>query len=71
VPELEAEDCVDLIEVEWRRRGDEVSGKGGRRWGENVPPVVWVGGGVAMEEEKGDRDEVLWVAHWMSRTGVE
>jgi hypothetical protein len=69
VPELEAEDCVDLIEVEWRRRGDE--GKGGRRWGENVPLVVWVGGGVAMEEEKGDRDEVRWVAHWTSRTGVE
>jgi hypothetical protein len=30
VPELEAEDGVDLIWVEWRRRGDAVAAEGGR-----------------------------------------
>jgi hypothetical protein len=24
---------LDLIEVEWRRRGDAIAGKGGRPWG--------------------------------------
>jgi hypothetical protein len=33
-PELESEDGVDLIWVEWRRRGDAVAAEGGRRWGE-------------------------------------
>jgi hypothetical protein len=33
-PELESENGIDLIWVEWSRRGNAVAAEGGRRWGE-------------------------------------
>jgi hypothetical protein len=41
VPEFEAENCIDLIGVDWRRGGDAVASEGGRRWGK------WTRGGYA------------------------
>jgi hypothetical protein len=74
--ELEAEDGVDLIGVEWRRAGmrwtPTEDGGGGADKGRTCRPtaaeealLVWVGGGaLAMRWEKGSR---RWVERYRYR----